>query len=57
MESRTLNYETTKLPIHLATELKIIEGFLEWSASKLTGKKVDKVILIFRPWSEPTCSY
>jgi hypothetical protein len=40
------NYETTKLPIHLATELQIIEGFLEWSASKLTGKKVDKVILI-----------
>ncbi len=40
------NYETTKLPIHLATELQIIEDFLEWSASKLTGKKVDKVILI-----------
>lgn len=40
------NYETTKLPIHLATELQIIEGFLIWSASMLTGKKAGKIVLI-----------
>lgn len=40
------NYENTKLPIHLAKELQIIDVFLEWVATKLTGKDVDKVILV-----------
>lgn len=40
------NYETNKFPIHLTAELQIIDGFLEWAASQLTGKKADKVILV-----------
>lgn len=40
------NYETTKLPIHLPTELQIIENVLEWAAGKLTGKEVAKVLLV-----------
>jgi hypothetical protein len=40
------SYEITKLPIHLATELQIIDEFLEWATSQLIGKKTDKIILI-----------
>ncbi len=40
------NYETTKLPIHLATELQIIKGFLEKSASMLAANEADKIVLI-----------
>lgn len=40
------NFETTKLPIHLPTELQIIEEVLEWAARKLTGKEVGKVLLV-----------
>ncbi|MFH1882309.1 MAG: BREX-4 system phosphatase PglZ [Planctomycetota bacterium] len=40
------NFETTKLPIHLPTELQIIENVLEWAAKKLTGKEVGKVLLV-----------
>ncbi len=40
------NYEITKAPIHLATELQIIDKFLEWTVSKLSGHFVEKVILV-----------
>jgi hypothetical protein len=40
------NYETTKFPIHLASELAIIDDFLEWAVSQLTGKKTDKILLV-----------
>lgn len=40
------NYEATKTPIHLASELSIIDDFLEWSVSHLKGKKNKKVLLV-----------
>jgi len=43
---KDFNYETTKTPIHLATELQIIDEALEWTISKLSGKAADKVIIV-----------
>ena len=40
------NYQTTKIPIHLVAELKIIDEVLEWCASKLRGKTTEKIILV-----------
>jgi hypothetical protein len=39
------NYQTTKTPIHLATELDIIDKILDQTTQKLRGKTYDKVIL------------
>jgi hypothetical protein len=39
------NYETTKLPIHLEEELKIIGDYLEKIASLLKGNKTGKIII------------
>lgn len=43
---RDFNYQTIKTPVHLAEELRVIDDALDWAKSKLTGKNVDKVILI-----------
>jgi len=42
---RDFNYQTTKTPIHLAEEIRIIDRALEWAKTKLTGKNVDKVLI------------
>jgi len=39
------NYQTTKTPVHLVEELRVIDRVLEWAKTKLTGKNVNKVII------------
>ena len=43
---QNFNYEMTKTPIHLTAELQIIDSVLEEVTSKLTGKDVNKVLLV-----------
>jgi hypothetical protein len=43
---KDFNYQTIKLPVHLAEELCIIDDILEWATTKLTGKIVEKVIIV-----------
>ena len=40
------NYQTTRTPVHLAEELRIVDVALDWAAARLAGKITDKVLLV-----------